>query len=73
MKRNDKKHCFCNAHCAYDCPNFRIDEFEERYDLPASDAGLERVKCKECYLNSFECKDCLLQNSAECPEVNGNA
>ena len=68
MKRNHKQ-CFCNAHCSYDCPNFRADEFEDHFDLPASEAGLERIKCKECYLNSGECEDCLFQNSEECPEV----
>ena len=63
------KPCFANVHCSYDCPNFQVDEFESYYDLPASDAGLERIKCKDCYLNSGECEDCLFQNCKECPEV----
>lgn len=64
-----RKSCFVNGHCAYDCPNFQLDEFEEWFDLPASEAGLERIKCKDCYFNSFECDDCLFQHSADCPEV----
>lgn len=65
MKHRD---CFVNGHCAYDCPNFQVDSFEEKYDLPASEVGLERIKCKECYLNSFECADCYLKNTDMCPE-----
>lgn len=65
MKHKD---CFVNGHCAYDCPNFQVDYFEEKYDLPASEVGFERIKCKECYLNSFECSDCYLENTDECPE-----
>jgi len=62
VKRKHKhKQCFVNEHCSYDCPNFAIDEFEEFYDLPASEAGLERIKCKDCYLDSYECKDCYLR------------
>ena len=63
-----KKPCFENCHCCYDCPNFAIDEFENRYDIPASDAGLERTKCKDCYFETGLCEDCLLENSGECPE-----
>lgn len=66
MKR---KPCFTNGHCCYDCPNFSVDEFEEYFDLPASDAGLERIKCKDCYYNTGNCEDCLFQNTEDCPEV----
>lgn len=66
------KSCFTNAHCCFECPNFQCDEFEERFDLPASEVGLERIKCKDCYLNSGECEDCLFQHSKECPEVEKN-
>ncbi len=38
------------------------------YDLPASEVVFERIKCKECYLNSFECTDCYLENTDMCPE-----
>lgn len=70
---NKRKPCFVNGHCAYNCPNFQCDEFEERFDLPASEAGYERIKCKDCYLNSGECEDCLFQfDSKECPEVNSD-
>ena len=62
------KSCFVNGHCAYDCPNFQLDMFEEKYDLPASEIGLERTHCKECYLNTGECKDCYFQNTSDCPE-----
>ena len=63
-----KKSCFVNSHCCIDCPNFAIDEFENFYDLPASDAGLERTKCKDCHYETGLCKDCLFYNSKECPE-----
>ena len=69
MKRNK---CFVNGHCAYDCPNFEIDTLEDYWDLPAQEAGLERIKCKECYLNTFDCEDCLFQNTDMC-EGNNNA
>ena len=69
MKKK-RKPCFTNGHCAYDCPNFQCNEFEKRFDLPASEAGYERIKCKDCYLNTGECDDCLFQNSKDCPEVN---
>jgi hypothetical protein len=72
MRKRNRKPCFVNGHCAYNCPNFQCDEFEERFDLPASEAGYERIKCKDCYLNSGECKDCLFQNCKECPEVDNN-
>ena len=69
-----RKPCFTNAHCCFDCPNAAADEFEERFDIPASDAGYERIEsCKVCYLNTGECDDCLFQNSKDCPEVNESA
>ena len=58
---------FCNYHCSYDCPNIQCDEIEERYDIPCTDAGLERVKCKQCIYNIDKCcDDCYLQNSIYC-------
>lgn len=65
MKHKD---CFVNEHCSYCCPNFQVDYFEEKYDLPASEVGFERINCKECYLNSFECVDCYFENTDMCPE-----
>ena len=66
MKR---KSCFVNGHCCYNCPNAQIDEFEDYYDLPAQEAGLEHIKCKDCYLNSGQCEDCLFQfDPKECPD-----
>jgi len=70
MKR---KTCFVNGHCCYDCPNAAIEAFEDYYDLPAEEAGYERIKCKDCYLNSGECEDCLFQfDKKECHELNEN-
>lgn len=64
---------FCNYHCSYDCPNFAVDEFEEKHDLPASEIGLDRIKCKECYYNDklCGCEDCLFEGSKDCPENGG--
>lgn len=61
--------CFVNSHCCYDCPNIAVDEFEERYDIPASDAGLERISCKNCHYQTGEREDCLFQYSKDCPKV----
>lgn len=64
------KSCFTNKHCCFSCQNAAADEFEERYDIPASDAGYERIEsCKVCYLNTGECEDCLFQYSKDCNEV----
>lgn len=70
MKRRKFKECFVNRHCCFDCPNFRVDEFEEFYDLPASEIGLERIKCKDCYFENGDCKNCLFEGYPECPEYN---
>ena len=62
------KKCFVNAHCCYDCPNFERQIADDRYGYGiAEDMGLEEVKCKDCSYNSGECKDCLLENSPDCP------
>ena len=66
--------CFCNGHCATDdCPNIRCDEFENAWDIPASDAGLERVDCKDCIYNDerCDCDDRYLQGGEYCPEIGG--
>lgn len=64
------KQCFVNRHCAFNCPNAAADYFEEYYDIPAIEAGYERISsCKVCYLNTGECKDCLFEHSENCPEV----
>lgn len=58
---------FVNYHCSFDCPNFVCDKIEDTYDIPCEDAGYERVKCKECYLNKNNtCEDCYLQGSKYC-------
>ena len=60
---------FCNYHCSFDCPNIACDAFEEKYDLPCSDIGLNRIKCKDCYLNhNNTCDDCYHQNTLVCKE-----
>lgn len=65
---------FCNSHCEYDCPNIQIDMFEERYDLPASEIGLERITCKNCQFNIkyCDCNDCYLKNSKDCHGTRDN-
>lgn len=62
---------FCNAHCSYDCPNAEIEAFEERFDIPASDAGYERIKCRDCRYSDKRCtcEDCYFKGSAECPRT----
>lgn len=58
---------FCNAHCSFDCPNFACDIIENTYDIPCTDAGYERVKCKDCMYNQDNsCDDCYLQGSEYC-------
>lgn len=58
---------FCNYHCSYDCPNIRCDWIENYYDIPCSDAGYERTKCKDCIFNkNNSCDDCYLQNTENC-------
>lgn len=58
---------FCNYHCSYDCPNIDCDKIEEYYDIPCSDAGYERVKCKDCLYNKHKsCDDCYFQNTEHC-------
>jgi len=69
MSKNKRQECFVNGHCCYDCPNFEIQTVEERYGAGiADDMGLEEVECKNCYYNSGECKNCLLENSPDCPK-----
>lgn len=65
---------FCNWHCSTtDCPNIQCDEFEEYWDVPAEDTGLERIKCKDCRYNDKHCgcDDCYFKSSKECPEYDG--
>ena len=73
-----RKLCFTAcACCTGDCPNIQCDSFEERFDCPASDAGLERIKCKDCHYNTGKCEDCLFQGNPDYCEKeaheNGNA
>lgn len=67
--RNRKPACpeYTCGYCCYECPNSRIDEFEDYYDLPASEIGAERISCKECYLNDGQCDSCYFQNTEDCP------
>lgn len=70
-----KCECFCNGHCCTsDCPNIRCDEFEEYYDIPASDSGYERVECKDCIYDDqhCDCDDCYFNGSEHCPKNGGN-
>lgn len=61
---------FCNAHCCFDCPNAAIEAFENKFDIPASDAGYEYIKCSECCYNVkfCSCDDCYLLGSEFCIE-----
>ena len=48
-----RKPCFTAPQCSTaDCPNIQCDAFEEKYDCPASDAGLERIPCRLCHWNT---------------------
>lgn len=60
---------FVNANCCFNCPNHEIDFFEYWYGIPASDAGLERISCKECQYRDdlCTCMDCYNLGGEECP------
>ena len=65
---------FCNAHCAFDCPNASIEEWEDRFGLDAKrELGVERVKCRDCrYADKrCTCDDCYFKGGKECPEKEG--
>lgn len=65
---------FCNYHCCTnDCPHIQCDEFEQTWDLPASEVGLERIKCKDCIYNDkhCDCNDCYFGGSKDCPKNGG--
>lgn len=55
MKNNNRKSCFTCAACSFSCPNDNCDFFEDLYELPFSEAGLERISCRDCYYNSGLC------------------
>lgn len=59
---------FCNVHCSFDCPNVLIEAFEDRFDIPASDAGYYRIKCSDCcYYDKYcTCSDCYFMGSDDC-------
>lgn len=62
---------FCNAHCAFDCPNAAIEAWEDRFDLDAKrELGVDRIKCRDCEYHESRCtcEDCYFIDSAECPE-----
>lgn len=62
---------FCNIHCAYDCPDVAAEAFEDRFDIPASDAGYERIGCKNCHYNeNCDCGDCFFEGDKNCPKCN---
>lgn len=46
---------FCNGNCTVNCPNQTVDGFEDKWDLPASEIGLERVKCSNCNYRDSDC------------------
>lgn len=70
MSKKENRCCFCNYHCSLDCPNFQVDAFEERYDLPASEIGLERTRCSACQYQTYECSDCYFENTDKCRRCN---
>lgn len=63
---------FCNGHCAYECPNAQIDYFESKYNLPAYEIGLSKIKCSQCmyYDRYMTCKDCYFRFCKECRFTN---
>lgn len=75
MKRkiptNGKCENFINGNCSYNCPNAALEAACDRWDLDPSDFGMERIKCKDCYLNDdcCTCDDCFVQFDPEyCPK-----
>lgn len=65
---------FCNYHCSTsDCPNIQCDFIEGYYDIPCSDAGYERIMCRDCrYADKrCTCDDCYFKGGEECPENGG--
>lgn len=64
---SERKQCFVNYHCSFDCPNFQLDEIDDRYGFGiADDMGIERISCKQCLYNSGKCDDCLFVKSSDC-------
>ena len=65
-----KCECFCNGNCSVNCPNQSVYAFEDRYDLPASEIGLETTKCRSCSYRDSDCTcyDCYFIGSKNgCP------
>lgn len=69
MKKPTNGKCknFINANCSFNCPNASLDYACDRYDLDPSDFGMERISCKNCYLNddNCTCDDCFVQFKKE--------
>ena len=58
---NFENPCFVNMHCLLECPNFHCEEI-----------GYELILCDNCYFNTGECKDCLLEKSKYCRRVDNH-
>ena len=73
MAKKKHKECFtCAWCCTTRCPNIEYDTADERFGYGiADDIGLKRVTCSKCFLNSYQCKDCYLENTEDCPEIGG--
>jgi len=68
---NGKCNNFINANCSFRCPNAALEAACDRWDLDPSDFGMERIDCKDCYMNdeNCSCDDCYVQfNHEYCPK-----
>ena len=67
-----RKKCFVPSECCTNyCPNIQVDMAAEKWGdyQVASDAGYEKIKCKDCHYMTFQCKDCMfLGNTEYCKE-----
>lgn len=54
---------FINANCSFNCPNAKLEEACNRWDLDPSDLGMEYTDCKYCHMNddNCTCDDCYVQ------------
>ncbi len=63
--------CFCAPECTNgNCPNAQYESVDSTYGSGiADDCGMKKVSCAKCAYNTGLCKDCLFENSIECPRT----
>lgn len=64
---NGKCSNFINANCSFNCPNAALEAACDRWDLDPGDFGMERISCKDCYMDddNCSCDDCYVQFDQE--------